>query len=82
MFTPNVKRLDLWNLKRSHRDGPIYLKVLRYLDVPAAVAMATERSQVRLYQSSKTGWEYPLAVSEKLGWEKKRIQIRVIPPKS
>ena len=82
LFTPNVKRLDLWHLNRSHRDGPIFLNVLRYLDIPAAVAMAAERSQVRLYEKQKGGWKYPRSVAEKLGWDAKQIQVRVIKPRS
>jgi hypothetical protein len=78
LFTPDVKRLDLHGLPRSHRNGPIYLNVLRYLDLPAAVAMAAERSQVRLYQPDKRGWEYPAAVAEGLGWGKKRVEVRVV----
>jgi len=79
LFTPNVKRLDLWRLNNSHRSGPIFLNVLRFLDVPQAVAMAADRSQVRLYQSDKTGWSYAQQVGERLDWDKKRLQIRVVP---
>jgi hypothetical protein len=78
LFTPDVKRLDLHALPRTHRDGPIYLNVQRYLDIPAAVAMAAERSQVRLYQPDNRGWEYPAAVAEGLGWGKKRVEVRVV----
>jgi dienelactone hydrolase len=78
LFTPNVHRLDLHHLPHSHREGPIYLNVLRYLDTPAAVAMAAERSQVRIYQADKRGWEYAAAVAEGLGWGKKRVEVRVV----
>ena len=84
LFTPNVKRLDLWHLNKSHRDGPIFLNVLRYLDIPAAVAMAGDRSQVRLYEKSKGNWEYPRSVSKTLGWDAKQFQVRMVnkkPPK-
>jgi hypothetical protein len=71
-----VQRLDLYDLPKSHRDGPFFLNVNRYLDMPQAVAMAAERSKVVLYQDDDAGWEYPQAVAEKLGWDAKRIQIR------
>ncbi len=79
LFEPNIHRLDLWNLSVSHHEGPIFLNVLRFLDIPQAVAMAAENSQVRIYQTDKTGWDYPQEVSKKLGWDKKQIQIRNLP---
>jgi dienelactone hydrolase len=69
-------RLDLYDLPKSHRDGPNFLNVSRYLDMPQAVAMAAERSKVVLYQDDDAGWEYPQAVAAKLGWDAKQIQIR------
>jgi dienelactone hydrolase len=76
LFEPDVKRLDLYDLPKSHRDGPIFLNVSRYLDMPQAVAMAAERSKVVLYQDDDAGWEYPQAVAQKLGWDAGQIQIR------
>jgi hypothetical protein len=80
LFEPKVARVDLWELPRSHREGPYYLNVLRYLDLPQAVAMAAERTRVVIYQDGQKGWEYPLSVVEKLGWDKKTLQLRT-PPK-
>ncbi len=76
LFEPRIARLDLHELPRSHRDGPIFLNVLRILDVPQAVALAAERSRVRIYQTGAGGWEYPLAVAARLGWDEKRLQVR------
>ncbi len=81
LFVPSVHRIDLHNLPGSHRDGPIYLNVLRFLDIPQAVAMAAERSQVRIYQAKPDGWEYPEKVATALGWDKKQLAIRIIGPK-
>ena len=75
LFEPDITRLDLHNLPSSHRDGPILLNVQRYFELPQAVAMAAENSKIVLYQQQKTGWEYPQAVAQQLGWEK-QIQIR------
>ncbi|MCK4293791.1 MAG: hypothetical protein KAY65_11380, partial [Planctomycetes bacterium] len=77
LFEPNIVKLSLWHLPRSHRDGPIFLNVLRYLDVPQAVAMAAEHSQVTIYQKDEAGWEFPQVVAEKLGWPK-RFEVRVV----
>lgn len=78
LFEPNVKRLDLWHLPKSHQQGPYYLNVLRYLDTPQAVALAAERSQVRIYQDGAEGWDYPSEVARTLGWEK-ALQVRALP---
>jgi dienelactone hydrolase len=79
LFEPNVARLDLWHLPTSHMQGPDFLNVLRILDVPQAVALAAERSKVRMYQAEKAGWDYPLAVVQKLGWDPKQVEIRELP---
>jgi dienelactone hydrolase len=74
-----VERMDLYDLPKSHRDGPYFLNVQRILDMPQALAMAAERAKVVLYQDDETGWEYPQAVAQKLGWDAKQIQIRKKP---
>jgi hypothetical protein len=76
IYEPVIGRLDLYDLPKTHRDGPYFLNVSRYLDMPQAVAMAAERSQVVLYQDDETGWEFPQALAQKLGWDAKQIQIR------
>jgi hypothetical protein len=81
LFEPDVARLDLWDLPTSHRKGPDFLNVLRVLDMPQAVALATERSKVRIYQAKPEGWEHPQAVAKGLGWDPKQIQVRVVPAK-
>jgi len=59
LFEPDIDRLDLWHLPRSHRNGPTFLNVLRYLDMPQAVAMAAERSQIRIYQEDDSSAALP-----------------------
>jgi hypothetical protein len=76
LFEPEIARLDLHDLPRTHVDGPHLLNVLKTLDMPAAVALAAERSRMVIYQKEQGGWDYPQAVSEKLGWGGKAIQIR------
>ena len=79
LFEPRVKRLDLYALPVSHRDGPIFLNVLRYLDLPQAVAMAAEKTQVRIYEDSPERWSYAAEVAKRLGWDKKQLQVRKPP---
>jgi hypothetical protein len=79
LLEPDIKRLDLYDLPKTHREGPFFLNVNRCLDMPQAVAIAAERSKVVLYQNDDAGWEYPRAVVEKLGWDNKQFQIRKKP---
>jgi hypothetical protein len=83
LFEPDIKRLDLYDLPATHRNGPIFLNVNRYLDMPQAVAMAAERSKVVIYtdgdQDGDADWKYPRAVAEKLGWDAKQLQLRKKP---
>ncbi|NQT01689.1 MAG: prolyl oligopeptidase family serine peptidase [Planctomycetes bacterium] len=78
LFEPDITRLDLWHLPNTHRDGPTFLNVLRYLDIPQAVAMAAERSQIRLYQEIDSGWGFPQAVAEKFGWPKDKFRVHIV----
>jgi dienelactone hydrolase len=78
IFEPNIKRLDLHELPASHRDGPTLFNVLRVFDLPQAVALAAERSQVVVYSPEKGVWQFPQAVAERLQWEK-RFQLRAPP---
>ena len=79
LFEPDIARLDLWHLPSSHHDdGPTFLNVLRYLDIPEALTMAAERSQIRLYQEDDSGWRFTQAVAEKLGWPDDRFQMHTV----
>jgi dienelactone hydrolase len=78
LFEPDVARLDLWHPPASHQQGPIFLNVLRVLDMPQAVALAFPR-KVRLYvkddAEAKT-WEWPMRLQKALGQE--YLQIRQV----
>ncbi|MFO0906078.1 MAG: prolyl oligopeptidase family serine peptidase [Pirellulales bacterium] len=80
LFEPHIRRLDLHSLPASHRDGPTYLNVQRYLDLPQAVAMAAERSSVVLYQEDPNqGWQYARDAAARLSWDAKKLQFRALP---
>ena len=70
LFEPDIAGITVRGLPASHRNRPDILNVLRYLDLPQVVAMAAEHSHVRIEQSNDADWEYPLAVSQQLGWTK------------
>lgn len=78
IYEPNIKRIDLHELPASHRDGPALFNVLRVFDLPLAVALAAERSQVVIYSTDKSAWQFPQTVAERLQWEK-RFQLRTPP---
>lgn len=79
LFEPEIEGLELVDMPVSHRDGPVFLNVLRYLDIPQAVAMAAERSKVRIHQKDTAGWQFPLAVAEKFCWPRDQIKILKAP---
>ena len=76
LYVPGVTRLDLHDLPLSHREGPAYLNVLRVLDLPQAVALASERTRVVLYQPGAKYDAFPLQVAEAMGLGPKAISIR------
>ena len=75
LFAP-VDELVLTNLPKSHMNTSVdYLNVLRILDIPQAVAMASERCRVELRGANEADWQYPLQTARNLGWEK---NLRVV----
>lgn len=69
-------RLDLYELPKRHRDGPTFLNLGRYLDMPQAVAMVAERAKVVIHQDDDSGWDYPRQVAKNLGWGVGQVEIR------
>jgi len=63
LFEPDVRRLELYDFPCSQREGPYMLNVQRYIEMPQAVAMAAEKTDVVIHQADATGWEYPAAMS-------------------
>lgn len=76
LFEPNVARLDLWNLPASHQTSTDFLNVLRFTDLPQALALAAERTRVRLYQPEKGAADYATAVAQALRWDAKQVEVR------
>jgi hypothetical protein len=75
LFEPKIGSIELIDLPASHRAGPDYLNVLRFLDIPQAAAMMAERSSVHLREAKPSEWSYPLRVSEELHWPKGRVSV-------
>ena len=63
LFERNVvKRLDLYDLPASHREGPAFLNVLRQTDIPLTVAFAAEQTKVVIYDNDAGKWSLPSAI--------------------
>ncbi len=75
LFEPRIDAVEVNDLPKSHRTGPDFLNVLRFLDIPQTVAMVAEKSHVGIGQKGDDGWKYPLEVAKRLGWNN-RIEIR------
>ncbi len=75
LFEPHIEQLDLHDLPNHHRDGPYLLNVNRYLDVPQAVAMAAQRTRIRMQGADPQDWSYANSVIQALGWEPEALQF-------
>ena len=74
LFDPQVARLHLMDPPATHRDGPIFLNVLRFLDMPQAVALAAERTNLILGGQNKTPWQFATSLGGILGWDRQRLR--------
>jgi len=72
----SVERLDLYNLPPSHHDGPTFLNVLRFTDVPLTVSQVLPTSRVVLYETDAAAWTLPQGVAGRNDELKKQFQIR------
>lgn len=74
LFEPGVEGLDLRDIPSSHMDGPDYLNVLKYLDIPEAAAMAAEHCSLRLQPRDPAGWNFLRALA-KSGAAKLKVEF-------
>jgi hypothetical protein len=79
LFEPAVSEVELTELPRSHRQGPDYLNVLRFLDIPEVVAMVLDQADVRLLQAEPSAWDFPRALSSARRFSTHRLEIRPAP---
>jgi len=57
IFNPKVKHVVLIDPPGSHAEGPIFLNVLRYTDLPEAAALFAPR-RLTFYSRTPSGYEY------------------------
>ena len=75
LFEPDVKELVLHDPPKTHMQGPHFLNVLRFLDVPQALAMSAEHRKVRLHTQSPDDWSFPVQTAKKLGWPNGQLEV-------
>jgi cephalosporin-C deacetylase-like acetyl esterase/uncharacterized protein YkuJ len=76
LYEKGITRLDLHDLPTSHQQGPAYLNVLKFLDLPQAAAMAAEKTRVILYTGDSADWDFPTTTAQNLEWPEKQWSIR------
>ena len=76
LFEKNIHRLDLHGLPSTHREGPTYLNVLRFTDIPQVATVVGGKSQLRIYSDKEGDWNFLTTAAKNLKWDKKQLQIR------
>jgi hypothetical protein len=76
LYEPAIERLDLHDPTVSHREGPEYLNVLRFVDIPEVMSYVAKNSKVRIYTEESGQWKYPIEVAAKFKWEGKPVEVR------
>lgn len=74
LFAEGVSGVELIAPPASHHTGPDYLNVLRFLDVPQAVALAAEQRQVKITRGNPDDWSWAKSTVSRLGWPADRLQ--------
>lgn len=73
LFADGVSSLELIAPPASHHTGPDYLNVLRFLDVPQALAMAADQRPVKVVRTNPDDWSWTTATARRLGWPAERL---------
>ena len=78
LFATGINGLNLHDIPASHmnRNSPDYLNVLKYLDIPEAAAMASERCPLRLQPAESAGWEFLEAMAKSSATRLKLEMVR------
>jgi hypothetical protein len=74
IFEP-VGEIEVRGAVASHFGGPQLLNVMKVMDVPVAVALAGEKSKVRVIAGDVAEWGYAKEVAERMGWK----SIEIVP---
>ncbi|HEY1172513.1 MAG TPA: CocE/NonD family hydrolase [Verrucomicrobiae bacterium] len=75
LFVNVVSSLELIEPPSSHMTGPDYLNVLRYLDIPQALAMVAEKTKVKVTDGKPEDFKWATDAASKLGWPQGQIKF-------
>lgn len=75
LFETEIDSLRLTRLPHSHRQGPIFPNVLRYLDLPGAVSFVAHRIPISLQVDDPSPWSVCLDTGAVLGWPADRLVV-------
>lgn len=75
LFVNCVSSLELIEPTSSHMTGPDYLNVLRYLDIPQALAMVAEKTKVKVIDTKPEDFRWATETAVKLGWPQDQLQF-------
>jgi hypothetical protein len=64
---PSMASIRLELPSTSHRQGPHFAGILKYIDIPQAVAMASEKTKVRI-TGRREDWTWAIQTAEKMGF--------------
>ncbi|HEX2749538.1 MAG TPA: sialidase family protein, partial [Verrucomicrobiales bacterium] len=67
LMQEGAAKLDLRHLPSSHMQGPAFPGILKFMDIPQALAMAAERGKVRI-TGRREDWAWALQTAEKMGF--------------
>ncbi len=75
LFEREIDSLRLSQLPHSHRQGPVFPNVLRYLDIPDAVSFVAHRIPVVLQVDDPSPWTVCRDTGDVLGWPADRLVV-------
>jgi hypothetical protein len=75
LFEGNIARIALSGVPSSHLEGPDYLNVMRFLDIPQAVALAAERAPLQIEGDTRELWRFPRDLAANLAWPKDQLFV-------
>jgi dienelactone hydrolase len=81
IFEPALQSMQLTQIPSSHHDGPDYLNVLRFLDIPQAAALAAERTPLILLDDPAK-WTGTKTISTRLHWNPAQLQLIPAPARN
>lgn len=76
LFIERLASVHLLAPPASHKVGPDYLNVLRYLDIPQTVALAAERQPVLMLNVKRADWSWTQTAAANLAWPSGRLLIQ------